>query len=174
MAIAHGTLDPVIPVDWGRAARDLLVAAGADVAYHESLVPHTIDPEIIPALRGFLAASSTPSNSLLLGSRARMMRSQSRATRSARVGLNDVPAGTARDRVAGTVAGENGVVAGTAEETIGTDTAHERVGAAEGVEDVAAAEPEQAVRPVRAAECVPPGGAPAYRPLYRLRAARRG
>ena len=48
-------LDPVIPVDWGREARDLLVAAGADVAYHESLVPHTIDPEIIPALRGFLA-----------------------------------------------------------------------------------------------------------------------
>ena len=57
VAIAHGTLDPVIPVDWGRAARDLLVAAGADVAYHESVVPHTIDPEIIPALRGFLAAA---------------------------------------------------------------------------------------------------------------------
>jgi phospholipase/carboxylesterase len=57
VAIAHGTLDPVIPVDWGRAARDLLVTAGADVAYHESLVPHTIDAEIIPALRGFLAAA---------------------------------------------------------------------------------------------------------------------
>ena len=46
----------MIPVDWGRAARALLVAAGADVAYHESHVPHTIDPAIIPALRGFLAA----------------------------------------------------------------------------------------------------------------------
>ena len=57
VAIAHGTLDPVIPVDWGRAARDLLVAAGADVAYHESPLPHTIDPEIIPALRGFVAAA---------------------------------------------------------------------------------------------------------------------
>jgi phospholipase/carboxylesterase len=56
VAIAHGTLDPVIPVDYSRAARDVLAAAGADVAYHESLVPHTIDPEIIPALRGFLAA----------------------------------------------------------------------------------------------------------------------
>jgi phospholipase/carboxylesterase len=56
VAIAHGTLDPVIPVDWSRAARDLLVAAGAEVAYHESpLLPHTIDPEIIPAVRGFIA-----------------------------------------------------------------------------------------------------------------------
>jgi hypothetical protein len=57
VAIAHGSLDPVIPVDWGRAARDLLVAAGADVEYHESPVPHTIDPEVIPALRGFFAAA---------------------------------------------------------------------------------------------------------------------
>ncbi len=45
----------MIPVDWGLEARDRLVAAGADVAYHESLVPHTIDPATIPALRGFLA-----------------------------------------------------------------------------------------------------------------------
>ena len=36
VAIAHGTLDPVIPVDYSRAARDVLAAAGADVAYHES------------------------------------------------------------------------------------------------------------------------------------------
>ncbi|MDX6397269.1 MAG: phospholipase/carboxylesterase, partial [Gaiellaceae bacterium] len=32
-AIAHGTLDPVIAVDYSRAARDVLAAAGADVAY---------------------------------------------------------------------------------------------------------------------------------------------
>ena len=31
VAIAHGTLDPVIPVDYSRAARDVLAAAGADV-----------------------------------------------------------------------------------------------------------------------------------------------
>jgi phospholipase/carboxylesterase len=55
VAIAHGTLDPVIPVDYSRAARDALAAANADVAYHESLVGHTIDPAIIPALRGFVA-----------------------------------------------------------------------------------------------------------------------
>ena len=55
VAIAHGTLDPVIPVDYSRAARDVLAAAGADVAYTESPVGHTIDPQIIPALRDFVA-----------------------------------------------------------------------------------------------------------------------
>jgi phospholipase/carboxylesterase len=55
VAIAHGTLDPVIPVDYSRAARDALATAKADVAYHESPVGHTIDPAIIPALRGFVA-----------------------------------------------------------------------------------------------------------------------
>ncbi len=55
VAIAHGTLDPVIPVDFSRAARDALAAAGADVTYNESPVGHTIDPQVIPALRGFVA-----------------------------------------------------------------------------------------------------------------------
>jgi phospholipase/carboxylesterase len=54
VAIAHGTLDPVIPVDYSRAARDVLAAAGANVAYSESPVGHTIDPQFIPALRGFV------------------------------------------------------------------------------------------------------------------------
>lgn len=58
VAIAHGTLDPVIPVDYSRAARDVLAAAGADVAYHESPLGHTIDPQIIPALRGFVASAA--------------------------------------------------------------------------------------------------------------------
>jgi phospholipase/carboxylesterase len=61
VAIAHGTLDPVIPVDWGRAARDLMLVSGADVAYHESpLLGHSIDPQIIPALRGFVAHALGP------------------------------------------------------------------------------------------------------------------
>ena len=45
----------MIPVDYSRAARDVLADSGADVAYHESPVGHTIDPQIIPALRGFVA-----------------------------------------------------------------------------------------------------------------------
>jgi phospholipase/carboxylesterase len=57
VAIAHGTLDEVIPVDYSRAARDALAAAGADVAYHEARLGHTIDPAIVPALRDFVARS---------------------------------------------------------------------------------------------------------------------
>jgi phospholipase/carboxylesterase len=55
VAIAHGSLDPVIPVDYSRAARDVLADAGADVTYHESPIGHAIDPQNIPALRGFVA-----------------------------------------------------------------------------------------------------------------------
>jgi phospholipase/carboxylesterase len=54
VAIAHGTLDSVISVDWGRRARDRMVAAGANVTYHESAVPHTIDPAVIPILAAWL------------------------------------------------------------------------------------------------------------------------
>ena len=59
VAIAHGTFDEVIPVDYSRAARDVLAAAGADVAYQEAPLGHTIDPAIIPALRGFVADAIT-------------------------------------------------------------------------------------------------------------------
>jgi phospholipase/carboxylesterase len=52
--IAHGTFDPVIPVSFGREARDLLVGAGADVLWREAPLPHTIDPQLIPELRAFV------------------------------------------------------------------------------------------------------------------------
>ena len=55
VAIAHGSLDPVIPVDWSREARRTLEQAGADVLYRESPLPHTIDPRILPELRSFVA-----------------------------------------------------------------------------------------------------------------------
>jgi phospholipase/carboxylesterase len=42
VAISHGTLDPVIEVGFGRAARDRLSAAGLDVRYREDPVGHTI------------------------------------------------------------------------------------------------------------------------------------
>ena len=54
VAIAHGTLDPVISVDFGRDARRRLEAAGAAVLYRESPVPHTVDPAVLPALRDWL------------------------------------------------------------------------------------------------------------------------
>ena len=56
VAIGHGTLDPVIGVEWGRRARDAMTAAGADVLYRESPMPHTIDPGFLADLRPWLAA----------------------------------------------------------------------------------------------------------------------
>jgi len=56
IAIAHGTHDPVIPVKFGRRARDVLVQAGAEPLYHESPVGHTIDPAFVPELQVFLAS----------------------------------------------------------------------------------------------------------------------
>jgi phospholipase/carboxylesterase len=55
VAIAHGSADPVISVEFGRDARRRLEAVGADVTYRESPVPHTIDPAFIPDLREWLA-----------------------------------------------------------------------------------------------------------------------
>jgi len=56
LAIVHGTFDDLIPVEWGRAARDTLATAGADVAYRESPIGHWIDPEVIPLLREIVAS----------------------------------------------------------------------------------------------------------------------
>jgi phospholipase/carboxylesterase len=46
--ITHGELDPVIGVEFGRKARDLLTEGGLDVTYDESRMPHTIDPRLVP------------------------------------------------------------------------------------------------------------------------------
>ena len=54
IAIAHGTYDPVIPVEFGRAARATLEGAGAEVLYLESPIEHSIDPQVIPQLRALV------------------------------------------------------------------------------------------------------------------------
>jgi phospholipase/carboxylesterase len=46
--IAHGRLDPVIPVTFARAAHDLLDQAGLTVDYRESDAAHNVDPGDIP------------------------------------------------------------------------------------------------------------------------------
>jgi phospholipase/carboxylesterase len=56
VAVGHGTLDPVIDVDFGRQAHELLREAGADVRYRESPMGHGIDPTWLPELRGWLSA----------------------------------------------------------------------------------------------------------------------
>jgi phospholipase/carboxylesterase len=59
IAIAHGTYDPVIPVEFGRQARDRLEAAGADVWYRESPIEHSIDPQVVLELRALVAAAKS-------------------------------------------------------------------------------------------------------------------
>jgi phospholipase/carboxylesterase len=54
VAIAHGAMDPVISVEFARDARTRLEAAGADVLYRESQMPHTIDPRVIPDLQAWV------------------------------------------------------------------------------------------------------------------------
>jgi phospholipase/carboxylesterase len=54
VAIGHGTLDPIIPVEFGRQARKLLEEAGASVLYREYPLPHAIDPTLLAELRGWL------------------------------------------------------------------------------------------------------------------------
>jgi phospholipase/carboxylesterase len=63
VAIGHGTHDPIIPVEFGRDARDRLVQAGAEVTYRESPMPHTIDPDFMSELPGWIrgtVASAAP------------------------------------------------------------------------------------------------------------------
>jgi phospholipase/carboxylesterase len=55
--IAHGRGDPVIEVEFGRAARDLLEGAGLPVEYHESDVGHQIDPTHLEPAREWLGAT---------------------------------------------------------------------------------------------------------------------
>jgi len=54
--LAHGRLDPIIPVAFGRAARDLLAAGGLDVTYRESEMGHAIDPRLVPEMVAWTAA----------------------------------------------------------------------------------------------------------------------
>jgi phospholipase/carboxylesterase len=55
IAIGHGAHDPVIGVEWGRQARQLLDDAGADVLYREYPLPHAIDPGFVRELQGWIA-----------------------------------------------------------------------------------------------------------------------
>ncbi|MGH2831969.1 MAG: alpha/beta hydrolase, partial [Solirubrobacteraceae bacterium] len=54
VAIGHGSLDPVISVQFARQAHERLLAAGLNVQLHESAIAHGIDPGFIPTLRGWL------------------------------------------------------------------------------------------------------------------------
>lgn len=53
--LSHGALDQIIPVEFGRAARDALVGDGLTVTYRETDYPHAIDPGLIPEMREWMS-----------------------------------------------------------------------------------------------------------------------
>jgi phospholipase/carboxylesterase len=57
VAIGHGAFDPVIGVEWGRRAAAALEAAGLDVVYRESPLPHAVDPHFVRGLAPWLGAA---------------------------------------------------------------------------------------------------------------------
>jgi phospholipase/carboxylesterase len=48
--IAHGRRDPVIGIEFARAARDALSQAGVDLTYHEYEGAHHVDPRLLAEL----------------------------------------------------------------------------------------------------------------------------
>jgi phospholipase/carboxylesterase len=54
VAIGHGTHDPVIGVQFGREARDILSGAGLDVTYRESPMMHGVDPGYLAELEDWV------------------------------------------------------------------------------------------------------------------------
>ena len=60
VAIGHGTYDPVIGVEFGRAARERLEQAGAALTYRESPMPHSVDPSFLHDLRPWLELAVPP------------------------------------------------------------------------------------------------------------------
>jgi phospholipase/carboxylesterase len=61
IAIVHGVYDPVIPVDFARAARAALEEAGAEPLYRELPIEHWIDPSVLPGLREAVSAVGSAS-----------------------------------------------------------------------------------------------------------------
>jgi phospholipase/carboxylesterase len=52
--VAHGIHDPVIPIEYGRRAKELLAASTADVEYKEYPIPHTISEQSLADLSSWL------------------------------------------------------------------------------------------------------------------------
>jgi phospholipase/carboxylesterase len=54
VAIGHGTYDPIIGVEWGSDAKRRLELAGADVTWRESPMGHSVDPDFLHELAGWV------------------------------------------------------------------------------------------------------------------------
>src|SRR6476660_6731464 len=55
--VTHGSYDPVIPVGFGRRARDLLEEGGLYVTYREPRVQHPIDHALIPEMGDWVGSA---------------------------------------------------------------------------------------------------------------------
>jgi phospholipase/carboxylesterase len=60
VSISHGSLDPIISLEWGRDARERLEDAGLAVRYREDPVPHTISPAAVVQAKEVLAEAVAP------------------------------------------------------------------------------------------------------------------
>ena len=58
--LAHGRMDPVIPIARATASRDALVALGHPVEWHEYPMPHSVCPQEIRDLQRWLLALLAP------------------------------------------------------------------------------------------------------------------
>jgi len=67
VAIGHGTFDPVIPVEFGRDARQRLERAGLDVTYRESPIAHSVDLAYLEELRPWLSSAVSRPGSTAAG-----------------------------------------------------------------------------------------------------------
>jgi phospholipase/carboxylesterase len=54
--ITHGAFDSMIPVDFGRRARDVLTEEGLNVTYRETRMQHAIDPALLPEMRQWVVS----------------------------------------------------------------------------------------------------------------------
>ncbi len=57
--VSHGAYDPVIPVGFGREARDRLEEGGLDVIYREPRIQHSVDFALIPEMREWVQSVIT-------------------------------------------------------------------------------------------------------------------
>ena len=57
VAITHGVADDIIPVEFGRQARDLLTGAGAEVTYREYQLRHGIHPRFLDEVGPWVRAA---------------------------------------------------------------------------------------------------------------------
>ena len=58
--MAHGSFDPMLPMQWGRASADKLIEAGFSVEWHDYPMAHAVCPEEIDDIRAWLLSVLAP------------------------------------------------------------------------------------------------------------------